>query len=116
MRKSGGWRRASNSGKLRQSGGERRDDVIQRSPRAQPAPAFLDRLGRQENAKETLRAPLAAHQRAICFGEGGRRKNQFGFRGGGGFQVIENHDVLKACQKLVRRPRRGAAGRGRFPE
>ena len=30
----GGWRRAGDSGKLRQPGSERRDDVIQRLPRA----------------------------------------------------------------------------------
>ena len=97
----GGWRRASNSGKLRQSGGERRDDVIQRLPRPEPAPAFLDRRGRQENLEETLRAPFAAHQRAISFGEGGCRQNQFRLCRGRGLQVVENHHVLKARQKLV---------------
>ena len=97
----GGWRRASNSGKLRQFGGECCDDVIQRAPRPEPAPAFLYRRGRQENPEETLRSPLAAHQRAISFGEGGCRKNQFGLCRGCGLQVVQNHHVLKACQKLV---------------
>ena len=97
----GGGRRASDSGQLREGGGERRDDLIQRSPRSQPAPAFLNWRGRHENADETLRSPFAAHQSAISFGEGGRRQNQFRLRRRRGFQVVENHHVLKAHQKLV---------------
>ena len=97
----GGGSRAGDSGELRQPGSERCDDVIQRLPRSQPAPAFLDRLGRQENLEETLRPPFAAHQSAISFGEGRHRQNQFRLCRGRRFQMVESHHVLKARQKLV---------------
>ena len=99
------------------AGGERRDDVIQRSATiAQPAPAFLTSLGRHENLEETLRAAFAAHQRAVCFGERGRRQNQFRLRVVAVVQVIEDHHVLRARRETRPRPARERGGRDRFRE
>ena len=112
----GGWRRASNSGKLRQPGGERCDDVIQRLPRSQPAPAFLDRLGRQENlgrnAAPALRCSPACHllRRRSLPAEPVPPLPWSRFPDGR--EPPRAESVPETCP----RPGRGAAGRGRFQE
>ena len=112
----GGGGRAGDSGELRQPGSERRDDVIQRLPRSQPAPAFLDRLGRQENREETLRPPFAAHQSAISFGECSQPAEPVPPLPWSPFPDGREPPRAESAPETCPQPERAAAGRGRFPE
>ena len=112
----GGWRRAGDSGELRQPGASAAMTSSSVSPRpSQRQLSWIGSGGRKTWKNRCARPSLLTRVPSLSANVAGG-KHQFGFCGGRGFQMVENDHVLEARQKRVHVRRRGAGDRDRSPE